>query len=243
MVSPRFCFGLGSRLAALVVATVATIGAVCGCGGNGGAGATAPSAAVSSTPRSAGGLAFTASADHAVYSKTDLITLTYSITSQTADNPVVSTTGGATGGWFNADAVNGSQTINLIPGPSGPGGGAAGGFDVERFPLFFFRNRVLPGKGPGCGPPARKVANNLLAVRLDSRRHGHGEPSIRHKPGNHHCVEAARRRVTAARGSGAHWRLSSFRARRRTLPGVPAGTGGHNRGRRGHRTRRRCAAV
>jgi len=112
MVSSRFGFSLRSRLITLLVA-IAASNAFCGCGGNSGNGAPASSLAVSSVPRSADGLLFTASADHATYASKDLITLTYSITNPTGDEPTVSTFGG---GWFFADATNASQTIHLISG-------------------------------------------------------------------------------------------------------------------------------
>ena len=132
------------RFVTLLLASAAAAALVSGCGeGGGGSGGPSPSAAVSSTPRSAGGLAFTATADHAVYSKSQLIVLTYSITTQYADNPVVSTTGGSSGGWFEADAVSGSQTISLIPG-GGPGPGIGAGSEVEVFPLFAYETASYP---------------------------------------------------------------------------------------------------
>ncbi|MDE2125533.1 MAG: hypothetical protein KGJ62_03000 [Armatimonadetes bacterium] len=124
MVSPRSRFGLSRRFGMLVVALVAA-GAVCGCGGNGVNGAPKSSPAVSSAPRSAGGLDFTASADHGVYARTAPIVLTYSITNPTGTEPTVTT---VSGGWFLADASNASQTVHLFVqvGPGGVGSGAKG---------------------------------------------------------------------------------------------------------------------
>ncbi|MDE2125148.1 MAG: hypothetical protein KGJ62_00990 [Armatimonadetes bacterium] len=148
MASPRFYFGLGSRLAVLVLASAAAIGSVCGCGGNGGASAAAPSAAVSSAPRGAGGLEFTGTANHGLYVRGAPIVLTYSITDVSVDQAAVSTTDT----WFHADAVSGSQTVDLIPGPSGPGGALGPGFEVERFPLFVSETASYQETAPALPP-------------------------------------------------------------------------------------------
>ncbi|MDE2206652.1 MAG: hypothetical protein KGK12_08420 [Armatimonadetes bacterium] len=126
---PRFGSGTRSRFGMLMVASVAAIGAVCGCGG-GVNGAPLSSAAVSSTPRSAAGLLFTASADHAVYAGTARITLTYSITNPGGIEPTVST-----GGWFFADATDASQTVHLIGSQIGGFVTGSGG-EIDTFTIY-----------------------------------------------------------------------------------------------------------
>ena len=150
MHSPRFGSCPRTSCVALLLASVAVAALLSGCGG-GGNGAPPPSAAVSSVPRSAGGLEFTASADHAVYSKTDPITLAYAITGQSvAGLPVLASVDGNIG-WFFADAVRGSQTIHLV-GDAGPGNTADGtqgeGFSIYDGETVAYQNTVAAGSLP-----------------------------------------------------------------------------------------------